>query len=47
MEQPQAKPEPGPSGLPGMAGMDVQAEDAGEDDYDEEEDDDDDMEEVS
>jgi transcription initiation factor TFIIF subunit beta len=43
---PQAKPEAGPSGLPGMGGADTKMEDAGEDDYDEDEDDDD-MEEVS
>ena len=42
----QAKPEPGPSGLPGMGGSDVKMEDGGEDDYDEDEDDED-MEEVS
>ncbi|KAF9778889.1 transcription initiation factor IIF beta subunit [Thelephora terrestris] len=41
-----AKPEAGPSGLPGMGGADFKMEDAGEDDYDEDEDDDD-MEEVS
>jgi len=41
-----AKPEPGPSGLPGMGGSDAKMEDGGEDDYDEDEDDED-MEEVS
>ena len=46
VEQLQAKPEAGPSGLPGMAGTEIKTEGAGEDDYDEEEDDDD-MEEVS
>lgn len=46
-ERPQAKPEPGPSGLPGMGGADVKMEDAGDDDDDDDDEDDEDMEEVS
>ena len=44
---PQAKPEPGPSGLPGLGGSDVKMEDVGDDDDDDEDEDDEDMEEVS
>ena len=43
---PQAKLEPGPSGLPGMGGIDAKMEDAGEEEDDDDEDDED-MEEVS
>lgn len=46
MEYSQAKPEPGPSGLSGFGGADVNMEDGGDDDDDENEDDED-MEEVS
>jgi len=41
-----AKPEPGPSGLPGLGGAEMKMEDIGDDDEDEDEDDED-MEEVS
>lgn len=46
MEYLQAKPEPGPSGLPGLGGAEMKMEDVGDDDEDEDEDDED-MEEVS